>query len=285
MTGYGNDDRVAGSFRIKTEVKSLNSKFLDFSCRVPKDLTSKENELKSLVSDLLKRGKVMLTIELEIDNPSEALAIDTELFKNYYHQLKVLSEELNDKNNNLFQLAISAPDVLKQPEISTTSEVWIQILESLKSSIDNCLKFRAEEGKSLTKKFEGYLNKISVSLQEIEKEDERRTNHVKERLKNHLNELKEVQIDNNRYEQEIIYYLEKLDITEEKVRLKNHLEYFLQVMKKESESGKKLGFISQEIGREINTIGSKANDAVIQRLVVQMKDELEKIKEQLLNIL
>jgi uncharacterized protein (TIGR00255 family) len=286
MTGFGNDERKAQHLTIRSELKCLNSKFLDFSCRIPKELASKETELRNLVNTKIKRGKAMLTIELEQEAISQVSLVDTNLFQGYYNAFKELAKSDQVTTDSLFQLAIQSPDVLQTPEIGQEGLPWTDILESVNATLEQCIDFRKKEGLSLTRMLESYIHSISDQLDSVKKIDKQRIQSIKERLQSHLSELRsDIQLDENRFEQEIIYYIEKLDISEEIVRLGTHLDYFIEVLKSEANAGKKLGFISQEIGREINTIGSKANDSGIQRCVVVMKDDLEKIKEQLLNIL
>ena len=287
MTGYGRDQRTIKNLLIKTEVKALNSKFLDFSPRIPKELSDKESEIRNAVTTLLMRGKVMLNVELEFTNDNNQKAqIDGALFKTYYEQFADLTKSVNTSSDELIKLAFQAPDVIKQPEIDPTTLPWDEIHSSIQSAIKECIAFRKKEGATLTDKLNEYVNSIRDGLTYIEENDGSRQENIRGRLQKNLEEIKDrVQLDENRFEQELIFYLERLDISEEKVRLKQHLDYFEEVIGSEENAGKKLGFISQEIGREINTIGSKANDAGIQRMVVNMKDELEKIKEQSLNIL
>lgn len=286
MTGYGRDERSSQHLRIKTEIRALNSKFLDFSPRIPKELADRESEIRNLVSDELKRGKVMLSIELELDDESDLeVQVDEARFKAYFDKFDALSKKVNDQSSDLVKLALQAPDVIKQQEIDPESLPWKDIKSGIKEAINQCLKFRKQEGEALTNKLTDYISNIRGGLKSVEENDASRTDNIRSRLQKNLDELKDrVQVDENRFEQELIFYLERLDISEEKVRLKQHLDYFDEVLQKEDFAGKKLGFISQEIGREINTIGSKANHAEIQRTVVMMKDELEKIKEQNLNI-
>ncbi|WP_421764171.1 YicC/YloC family endoribonuclease [Ekhidna sp.] len=286
MTGYGRDERTSQNLRIKTEIRALNSKFLDFSPRIPKELADKEAEIRNLITDELKRGKVMLSIELELDDDSNLeVQVDEARFKAYFNRFNSLSEKVNSQSSDLVKLALQAPDVIKQQEIDPESLPWKDIKAGIKGAIDQCLDFRKQEGDTLTSKLSDYISNIRGGLKSVEENDASRTDNIRTRLQKNLDEIKDrVQVDENRFEQELIFYLERLDISEEKVRLKQHLDYFDEVLQKEDFAGKKLGFISQEIGREINTIGSKANHAEIQRTVVMMKDELEKIKEQNLNI-
>ncbi len=287
MTGYGRDERTSQNLLIKTEIKALNSKFLDFSPRYPKELSSREGEIRNLITDHLKRGKVMLTIELELaDDKALAVQVDEIRFKAFYDTFSKLTEQVNSNSSELIKLALQAPDVIKQQELDPESLPWKDIKASLKATIDQCVEFRKNEGEALTKKLSEYIINIREGLKSVEANDESRSENIRTRIQKNLDEIRDkVQVDENRFEQELIFYMERLDISEEKVRLKQHLDYFDEVIAKEEFAGKKLGFISQEIGREINTIGSKANHAEIQRTVVMMKDELEKIKEQNLNIL
>ena len=287
MTGYGRDERTSLNFLIKTEIKSLNSKFLDITPRYGKEFSQKEIEIRNLISDLLKRGKIMISIELALAETSESdVQVDETLFKAYFKKFELLAGETGSETDHLFNMALQAPDVLKQQEIDSDQIPWDDIFNSISTAAGNCIDFRKSEGAALVGKLNEYISNISDGLTSIEGADESRSENIRSRLQKNLDEIRErVQVDENRFEQELIYYLEKLDITEEKVRLKQHLNYFTEVLKKEEQAGKKLGFIAQEMGREINTMGSKANDAEIQRTVVMMKDELEKIKEQVLNIL
>lgn len=287
MTGYGRSESHVENFQVTVEVKTLNSKFLDLSPRLPKELASKEADIRSIVSEKLSRGKVMLTLELSQMKDGEGnLHIDESLFKAYYHKIKSLAEEVDDQPNDLIALALHAPDVIKAQELSA-EELPIQgILNTLEDAIQKCQTFRRAEGKALTEKLQDYIRIIRSELDKIEKADEHRASDVRARLLKGLAEIQDkIKVDENRMEQEIVYYLEKLDISEEKVRLTQHLNHFEEVLLDYHDAGKKLGFIAQEMGREINTIGSKANNASIQRMVVNMKDELEKIKEQTLNLL
>ncbi|GAB4240279.1 MAG: YicC family protein [Ekhidna sp.] len=287
MTGFGRHETTSQQFLITTEVKTLNSKFLDFSPRIPKELSTKETEIRNLVSDTLKRGKVMLTIEVEIaDAKAISVNVNDDLFKAYYQKFKSLSEEVGHSESDLIKLALQAPEVINPQSVTMEDLPWEDIRSSLKHALQQCIEFRKEEGAALVKKLNDYIGNIESGLDTIATADKGRADNIRSRLQKSLDEIKDkVKLDENRFEQELIFYLERLDISEEKVRLRQHLEYFREVITNEESAGKKLGFISQEIGREINTIGSKANDADIQRTVVAMKDDLEKIKEQILNII
>ena len=287
MTGYGRNERKSQQFLIKAEIKTLNSKFLDFSPRFPKELSARESQIRNLVTEKLKRGKVMLVIDLEISSEeSSNVEVDEMLFKAYYEKFQSLTSMVGADQDGLVKLALQAPDVIKQLELSEDQIPWEEIEKAVKASIDECIKCRAQEGEALAQKLEGYINSIADGLATVDLADKDRENHIRTKIQKGIDEIRDkVKVDENRFEQELIFYIERLDISEEKVRLKQHLDYFLEILRTENQAGKKLGFISQEIGREINTIGSKANDADIQRTVVSMKDELEKIKEQVLNLI
>lgn len=287
MTGYGRSERTSQNFLIKAEVKTLNSKFLDISPRYPKELAAKEAEMRNMITDTLKRGKVMLTVELEAaDEALESAEVNENLFKAYYEKFQTLAESVNGSKEELTKLAIQAPEVVKPQELSVDELPWNEIKKTINEALTECMAFRSNEGEVLEKKLLEYIASIRNQLKAVENADESRSENIRSKLQKSLDDIREkVKVDENRFEQELIFYLERLDISEEKVRLKQHLDYFNQVITEEEGAGKKLGFISQEIGREINTIGSKANHADIQRYVVVMKDELEKIKEQVLNLL
>jgi uncharacterized protein YicC (UPF0701 family) len=263
MTGFGQVVLNSGTLAISVEVKSLNSKFLDLNLRLPRKFSEKELELRTLVADKLERGKISLGIDYQqsakLENSSR---YNEELFVSYYTELKRLADKVMSGYDNLFQMALNSPDVM----ISTGKEEldpteWERVKLLINEALEKCEQFRLAEGKSLEKKLAEYIENIRKGLSAVE------------------------QLDPKRLEQEIIFYIEKLDIHEERVRLKTHLDYFLKGVSDKQSNGKKLAFIAQEIGREVNTIGSKANDAEMQQHVVMMKEELEKIKEQLNNIL
>lgn len=284
MTGFGQSEGVINGLTLKAEIKSLNSKFLDTNIKISRELNHLENEVRSLLQQELKRGKVNLQLEIS-GQENEPARINEELLKAYFKKYLSLSNELGAEYDNLFKLALHSPDVISTEEKSADVS-WDEVRRILIEAIHGCQGFRKQEGASLQTKLTEYIQNIRVSLGRIEPLDKQRIENIRTRIGKNLDELRErVQVDENRFEQELIYFVEKLDITEEKVRLDKHLSYFDEVINSKSSEGKKLGFISQEIGREINTIGSKANDSDIQQLVVEMKDELEKIKEQLLNIL
>lgn len=287
MTGYGIAVSDSGGNKYTVEIKSLNSKFLELSLRIPKAFSDKEFQLRTECNKQIERGKVNFTLTVEQANTvTTAAGIDTALLKHYYQQLKQVSDELNEPAGNLLQLALGLPEVVKFEEDTISEEEWKKVEGTFQQALAAFQKFRSDEGAVLEQDLKHRINLILKNLEQVELEDPKRVPVIRERLNQFLNEVVSPEkVDQNRFEQELIYYIDKLDITEEKIRLKSHCDYFLQTLKGADANGKKLGFISQEIGREINTLGSKANDATIQKLVVGMKEELEKIKEQLLNVL
>lgn len=288
MTGFG----VAGfeneQMMIQVEVRSLNSKFLDLSIRSPRQFSDKEHEIRTLVQSILDRGKVNVSIEF-VPKGSQNLpvTINQALFKTYFEEYRILAELVGEKPNDLFKLALQSPNVINSiPMEREETEDWNQTKLVLEQALKMCDGFRKDEGASLFSKLEENVLVIRSAFERVKQEEPIRKERIKQRIRNHFDQwMDENSFDANRFEQELIYYFEKLDVTEELVRLETHLDYFLKSLKEENSQGKKLGFISQEIGREINTIGSKANDAEIQKHVILMKDELEKIKEQSLNVL
>ncbi len=288
MTGYGLASLEDNNFIISVEVKTLNSKFLDLSIRSPKQFSDKELEIRNMVSGALERGKVNLTIDFTNKTAEDLpVGINEELFLNYYNKYQALMEKSGGQSEDLFKLALQSPNVITNVvEKDSEGQEWERVKSAIFKALKECDSFRSDEGKVLEGKFMENLSVIRKGLTEVKKADPVRKERIKERIRNNFKDwLEENSFDKNRFEQELIYYFEKIDITEELVRLETHLDYFEKNLKEDNNQGKKLGFISQEIGREINTIGSKANDAQIQKHVVIMKDELEKIKEQSLNIL
>jgi uncharacterized protein (TIGR00255 family) len=288
MTGFGQATGNRSDFNISVEVKSLNSKFLDLSLRLPRLLNEKELEIRNLIADKLERGKITLNIELTVVGKQEMkVKYNEELFTAYYGELKKLADRTMAPYDGLFELALNAPDVaqgLAKEELP--APLWEAVVKTLNQAISGCDQFRAAEGKSLEKKLSEYAGNIATSLKAVEGLDSARVDRIRERIRKGITDFFGNEgFDANRLEQEIIFYIEKLDISEEIVRLRTHLEYYSKLISESQSNGKKLGFLAQEIGREINTIGSKANDAGMQKQVVMMKDELEKIKEQLNNIL
>lgn len=290
MTGYGLAQRETEQYTVSIEVKSLNSKSMDLSVRIPRFLADKEHEIRNLLTKSLVRGKINLTIDFTRNRLAKTRNfINTELLQLYYTELELAADRVGAGKNELFRLALQMPDVIQQGsgvEEEAESVSWEEVQVVLEEALQNFNKFRTDEGKALTTEIMTYIDRIRILLAEIDKQDPVRVEQIRNRLRAHLAEIKTSEhFNENRFEQEMIYFIEKLDIAEEKVRLINHLHYFTETVYLPEPTGKKLGFISQEIGREINTIGSKANDATIQRFVVEMKEELEKIKEQLNNIL
>jgi uncharacterized protein (TIGR00255 family) len=287
MTGFGQSLQDNGRMQLSCEVKSLNSKFLDLNIRLPKIFSDKEIEIRNLISEKLERGKVTLNVEYQQygeDEPKQAY--NEKLFIAYYAELKKLADRVVAPYDQLFELALNSPEVIQAKiKESNSEEQWIQVKASIVEALDKCDQFRKMEGKVLEKVLKDCCSVIYEELKNVNLLDPKRIEKMREKLKGNIVAFfGEEGYDTNRLEQEIIFYIEKLDINEEKVRLKSHLDYFIQVLKESQGNGKKLGFISQEIGREINTIGSKASDAEIQKHVVVMKEELEKIKEQLNNV-
>ncbi len=288
MTGFGHAKHDDGQLQITVEVKSLNSKFLDLGLRLPRMFSEKELEVRNLISEKLERGKISFAIEYQRYGQQEIKQTYNEaLFLTYYAQLKKLADKAIAPYENLFEIALNSPDVIQSKLADENSdEDWVNVKKVVLQAMAHCDEFRKAEGKSLEIKLTEYVKSIGNALKKVEELDPKRVEKIRERLKgNVVTFLGEEGYDTNRLEQEIIFYIEKLDIHEERVRLKTHLDYFLLILNEAQSVGKKLGFISQEIGREINTIGSKANDAEIQKHVVMMKEELEKIKEQLNNVL
>ena len=285
MTGFGKATKEFENKTVNVEIRSLNSKNLDLSLRLSSTYRDKEHELKSEITKLLERGKVDLSVYVESKIEETPVQINTDLAKSYYNQLKQLAAELNEPTTNLMAHVLKMPDVLKSERKEPNEQDWKDIQSVIFLAVEGLNNFRSDEGKSIETDFETRLGIIADSLEKIKEHDAARIQNIRDRIKKNLEEVVgKDKVDNNRFEQELIYYIEKLDINEEKVRLKTHLDYFIKTMK-EPAGGRKLNFIGQEIGREVNTIGSKANDAEMQKLVVLMKDELEKIKEQTNNVL
>lgn len=283
MTGFGKSVIQLPGKKITIEIKSLNSKNLDLNARIPSAYREKELDMRNLVARSLVRGKIDLGLYLESTGEETNTKVNTEVVTAYMQQLNALTTE-DTSDSELLRMAVRLPDALKTEREELDENEYQSILENLKAALKEINTYRADEGASLKTEFELRITNLDSLLQEVVTLDKDRLADVKQRLEKAVADLK-VQLDENRFEQELVYYLEKYDITEEKVRLKNHLEYFTEALDSEDSNGKKLGFIAQEIGREINTIGSKSNYAPMQQLVVQMKDELEKIKEQVLNVL
>ncbi|MEX2566869.1 MAG: YicC/YloC family endoribonuclease [Cyclobacteriaceae bacterium] len=289
MTGYGLANFEDENYTVQVEVKTLNSKFIDLNLKAPRQFSEKENDIRTLVAGILERGKVNISIEFVSKKESELpLLIQEDLFQKYYRKYTQLAKEVGElANTDIFKLALQSPNVcLSNTEKPESKEDWEVVKKVLIQALNECDEFRMQEGKVLFNKFKENAILIEDGLDEIKGLVPIRKNKLKEKIRNHFVEwMQEQSFDENRFEQELIYYFEKLDVSEEIVRLDTHLKLFVEVLISGTSQGKKMGFISQEIGREINTIGSKANDAAMQHEVIKMKDELEKIKEQALNIL
>lgn len=282
MTGYGKSVVQLPTKKISIEIKSLNSKNLDLNARMPSLYREKELSIRKLIASKLVRGKVDFSLFMEITGEETSTQINSSVVKQYIKQLK---EVINTgEETEYLKMAIRLPDAVTTERDEIDEDEWKQISDAIDDSLNKIQQYRIDEGKSLETDFINRAENISNLLDDVITMDPERIEGVRERLNRGIAEIKE-KVDENRFEQELVYYIEKFDITEEKVRLKNHLDYFLKALKSDDSNGKKLGFITQEMGREINTIGSKSNYAPMQKLVVQMKDELEKIKEQLLNVL
>ena len=287
MTGYGKAVKELPNKKISVEIRSLNSKQLDLAMRLPSFYREKELEVRSYLAQRIGRGKVDFAMFCETQQAERVARIDENAVKQYYQQLISISNGLGMEGvTDYMRIIMTMPDVVKveQPELNETE--WSEVMKCIEEAVDNFIKFREQEGLALEKDLRTRVGLIEKYSLEVPKYETERVNKIRQRIQSNLDEIiAKDKVDQNRLEQELIYYIEKLDINEEKVRLANHIKYFLETMENESNPGKKLGFITQEMGREINTLGSKANQAEMQRLVVMMKDELEKIKEQILNCL
>lgn len=281
MTGYGKSVLQLPTKKITIELKSLNSKNLDLNARMPSIYREKELSIRKLLADKLVRGKVDFSIYVEATADDSSTQINTPVVKQYMEQLK---QVVNANEVELLKMAVRFPDALNTVREEINEDEWLAIQTEINKAVTDLVKHRHNEGQVLEQDFNQRIKNLENLLERVAAMDPERVEAVRERLLKGVEELRE-KYDENRFEQELVYYIEKFDITEEKVRLKNHLDYFTESINSKDSNGKKLGFISQEMGREINTIGSKSNYAPMQQLVVQMKDELEKIKEQLLNVL
>jgi len=287
MTGYGKATGEINNKKISVEIKSLNSKQADISVRMPSLYKPKELTLRSLLNKNLSRGKIEFNLYVELLGEESNFNINSKLFKKYYEELSKASNEVDvNHNSDLIAIISKMPDVFKAEKSELDENEWLEISKTINEAIVNINDFRITEGQSLQKELTLRVNNISQLLSDVEQYEQERIETVKNRITSKLNEiLDENSINKERFEQELIYYIEKYDVTEEKTRLSQHCKYFMETMNSQISEGKKLGFICQEMGREINTLGSKANHVELQKIVVQMKDELEKIKEQILNIL
>ncbi|MBQ8059245.1 MAG: YicC family protein [Prevotella sp.] len=288
MTGYGKAVATYKEKKIHVEVRALNSKNFDCQTRIAPIYREREIEIRRMIQASVVRGKIDFSIWIESDTTDDVPTINMALVKNYHAQLKAMQQEIGGEvtPSEMMQMILHMPDVLSHDEtVELTDEEWAAAQTAINEALNNLHDFRAQEGAALRKKFEEKLDNIARLAKEIEPWEQSRVEKIRTRIVESLRELPDVEYDQNRLEQELIYYIEKLDISEEKQRLANHLKYFRETMDEPQSQGKKLGFIAQEMGREINTTGSKSNQAEMQNIVVQMKDELEQIKEQVLNAL
>ncbi len=287
MTGYGRAECLLPDKKLTIEVKSLNSKQMDTNTRLPAFYKEKELEIRQIISAALNRGKVECSLYYELTNGAGSGTINETVVKSYYEQLYRISGELGlEASLELLNTVMRMPDTIRTEKPELADEEWNAVKTGLQQAVQQVNGFRIQEGESLDKDLRERVKAISEKLSQVELHEADRIRRIRDRIGNNLSaHLKKEDLDENRFEQEVIFYLERLDISEEKVRLANHCSYFLETMDDKGPAGKKLGFISQEMGREINTLGSKANHTEIQRLVVEMKDELERIKEQILNVL
>lgn len=288
MTGYGKADIHFNGKKIHAEIKSLNSKSLDLSTRIAPIYREKEMEIRKFIAQRLERGKIDFNLWVEKEQTTAALPINSDVVKNYAEQIRSISDctGIAFPEQNIWDVLVKLPDTLQSNVTEElTEEEWNVTFKAIEEAVENLVEFRTQEGLALQKKFSEKIDNIEHLLSEIEPFEKSRVEKIRQRLLDRLEELKGVDYDKNRLEQELIYYIEKLDISEEKQRLANHLKYFRETLENDHGQGKKLGFIAQEMGREINTTGSKSNQAEMQNIVVKMKDELEQIKEQVLNAL
>lgn len=287
MTGFGKATCNYKNKKIVIEIKSLNSKQLDISTRIVGLYREKDIEIRNLIAQNLERGKIDLSLYIEDNNSQSTTLLNQNIISNYKNQIEDTCKTLNIKvPDNLIEIILRLPDSLKTESTILEEEEWLAVVELLNNAFSQIKMFRSQEGLSLQNMFISKISNIRHLLEEVELYEKERVEKIRARLEENLKSIEDkISIDRNRLEQEMIYYIEKLDVNEEKVRLRNHLNYFIETMEKEEAPGKKLGFIAQEMGREINTLGSKSNHSEMQILVVKMKDELEQIKEQVLNVL
>lgn len=286
MTGFGKAKAELSKKNISIEIKSLNSKQFDLNTKIPSVYRAKEIEIRTFLLQKIQRGKVDFSIQTEHIGKNSSTQINHSAVENYCKQIKDSAEKLDiELPSDWFSILLRLPDTFQTELVELDEEEWKIIFRTIEDALVNFKEFRVQEGKVLEKIFSEKINNIAKLLKEVETYETERIDKVRNKIQDALLKLKISDIDQNRFEQELVYYIEKLDINEEKVRLENHLKYFLETMTKEEAQGRKLGFIIQEIGREINTLGSKSNHLEMQKIVVQMKDELEQIKEQILNVL
>ena len=287
MTGYGKSVTVFQDKKICVEIRSLNGKAIDMSTRIAPQFKCREMEIRSLVSSALERGKIDFSLWVEQNEKAETPSINSEVMMGYMEQMKAISESTGVAlPGNLFEVLLRMPEVVARKEVyDVTDEEWAVVLVGIKEAVDDLLAFRKQEGEALEKRFRANISNITALLADVEPFEKERVEKIRSRIVDALEKNVGVEYDRNRLEQELIFYIEKLDVNEEKQRLTNHLGYFMETMAGQVGQGKKLGFIAQEMGREINTLGSKSNHAEMQNIVVKMKDELEQIKEQVLNVM
>ena len=283
MTGFGKATGTFQTKKISVEIRSLNSKSIDLNTRIASAYKELDGDIRKMISNELGRGKVDFNLSVDSTGEENTMSINKSLAKTYYNELKSLNDELNENTEDYLSIIMRMPEIYESNKASLEEEEKQWLLNLVKEALDNLNAFRRREGEELEREFKARISDIDQLLKDIPKYEEERIQVIRDRMKKGLEEI-DGGYDDNRFEQEMIYYLEKLDVSEEKMRLSNHLDHFLETMEK-PQSGKKLGFIGQEIGREINTLGSKSNHAQMQKLVIGMKDALEKIKEQVLNTL
>jgi uncharacterized protein (TIGR00255 family) len=286
MTGFGKAITELSNKKISVEIKSLNSKQLDLTAKISSIYREKEIEIRNILSQTIERGKIDFFITIEQADATNSSKINPVIIENYYEQIKEISNKLNiERPSDCLSVILRLPDAIKTETIELDENEWVTVKNTISEALKAFVAFRVQEGKMLEKVFKNKIEAILTLLQEIEIYDAERIEKIKTRMIETLKKTEIASYDENRFEQELIYYIERLDVSEEKTRLGNHLNYFLETMETEKSQGRKLGFITQEIGREINTLGSKSNHAEMQKIVVQMKDELEQVKEQILNVL
>ncbi|MDL2224382.1 YicC family protein [Bacteroidales bacterium OttesenSCG-928-M06] len=286
MTGYGKAITELPNKKISIEIKSLNSKQLDINTRVPNIYREKEIEIRNILSQSIERGKVDFSIYIEHLDTQISSRVNSNAIESYHSQIKEIADKLNiNEPSDWFSTLLRLPETIKTEIAELDEKEWEIVKATIQKALSGFTEFRMQEGKMLEKIFEEKIKTISTLLAEVEKYDSDRIEKIKQKIQESIKKLELISFDENRFEQEMIYYVERLDVNEEKSRLNNHLNYFIETMKNEKNQGRKLGFITQEIGREINTLGSKSNHAEMQKIVVRMKDELEQIKEQVLNTL
>lgn len=286
MTGFGKAQGIVAGKKISVEIKSVNSKGLDLNTKMPSMYREKEMDIRKELGSAFVRGKIECSIYYDVIEDTNSAQLNTALMESYLSDLKAFEQSQGLSSTDYMQVLLRMPEVFKTERAEMDDEEWDGLSALIREASDKFQEFRAAEGASIERDFTNNVNEIERLLGEVPKYEQERIETVKNRIKSNIDELiDQADVDQNRFEQELIYYIEKLDINEEKVRLANHCKYFKETMSKKDSNGKKLGFISQEMGREINTLGSKANHAELQKLVVEMKDNLEKIKEQILNVL